>query len=142
MVAAKIAPENKFAFDHPPEPDVMIWFVLAILMAIFVSMLVIFAKNMTTNSKSIKLKPERYALWTSYLKTASICSLLIGLIGSLIGVYRTLIKMAMFEVYNFEGSIGPIGEALIFLIIGIAIAFLGYGLEFIGRWKGVAAMNK
>ncbi|WP_422345263.1 MotA/TolQ/ExbB proton channel family protein [Parasphingorhabdus sp.] len=142
MSAAKTAPENQFGFDHPPEPDLIIWFVFVTLMVIFISMLLIFAKNMATNNKNIELKPERYFLWTSYLKTASTCSILMGLIGTLIGVYRTLINMALFEVYDLEESVGPIGQALIFLMIGIVIAFFGYGLEFISRWKGVAATNK
>jgi len=142
IVAAASVPENNFNFDnHPVEPDLVAWSLFILLLAILLSMLITFAKNVLTNADKIRQNPERYRLWTRYLRTASKCSILIGLIGSLLDIYRTFVLTAI-GGDGFDKIVGPVGEALVFSILGLSIALIGYVLEFISRWKGIVAHTK
>ena len=142
ITLAAAVPENKFNFDnHPVEPDLMTWFVLILLLVIFLSNLTVFGKNVFSTPEKMRSNPDRYQLRNKYLRTASTCSILIGLIGTLIGIYRGFILTAI-AGDSIDKVIGPSGEALVFLMLGLSIALLGFMAEFICQWKAADVFTR
>lgn len=142
MTATDVVPSvNSSQVSYSAAPDLFFWLILFSLTIISFSMLIIFAKNMATKGEKIKLQPERYAFLTSYLNIASKGSILLGLIGASFGLYRAFILATIYGNFGYEPAISTVGNMFLCLVIGLAIAFVGFGLEFVSRWKSVVATS-
>ena len=76
----------------------------------------------------------------AFLATVGSTALFIGLFGTVIGIYRALIKIGAAGQASIDAVAGPVGEALIMTALGLAVAVpavLGYNW-LIRRNKSVA----
>ena len=67
----------------------------------------------------------------SFLATIGLTAPLVGLFGTLYNILKTLIVMGMAGQPSFEKAAGPIGEALLMTVIGLAVAvpaIFGYNI--------------
>ena len=65
---------------------------------------------------------SKLATGLSFLATVGSTSPFIGLFGTVIGIYRALIKIGLTGDASIDKVAGPVGEALIMTAIGLAVA--------------------
>jgi biopolymer transport protein ExbB len=65
---------------------------------------------------------SKLATGLSFLATIGATSPFIGLFGTVIGIYRALIKIGLSGQASIDAVAGPVGEALIMTALGLAVA--------------------
>jgi len=73
-------------------------------------------------SRSEALINSKLAAGLSFLATIGATSPFIGLFGTVVGIYRALIKIGLAGQASIDAVAGPVGEALIMTALGLAVA--------------------
>lgn len=142
LSAVSITPELQFVNEELKYGSPFAWFIFLLLVFFFLSMTVVFIKNMMTKTETIQSNSQRYDFWNSYLKTASLGSIFSAIIMAALGAYQFLIDIAIYPASGFDRAAGPLGESLIYLVMGFGIALIGTIFDFISRWKKTVALQK
>lgn len=80
-------------------------------------------------NRSVGLISSRLQSGLSFLASVGATSPFIGLLGTVIGIYRALINIGLAGQASIDKVAGPVGEALIMTAVGLAVAVpavLGY----------------
>ncbi len=73
-------------------------------------------------SRSEGLINSKLAVGLPWLATVGATSPFIGLFGTVVGIYRALIKIGLAGQASIDAVAGPVGEALIMTALGLAVA--------------------
>ncbi len=140
-MSASSSETTQYAFVTPiAEPEPGIYVIFFLILFIFIFIIALFVKNMLVKKEQIRSNSKRYYFWTDSLITAAKCSILLGVIGTLVSAYQFLLSAWVIGAFDVNGVAG-IAESLLNLVFGLTNSLLAVVFTFFCRLKGTIVLD-
>ena len=110
-IKSEVAPSVAFGFINPPiYPDPEIFLIFGVLILILSFVIIVFVKNIVVKIEHLEYHIDKFEFLKICFKTATICSILLGIIGSLISIYDIVISSGLYGSFETDFIFLPIGK--------------------------------